>query len=641
MLSFGANAQYSAQITEAEFFWGATDPGAGNGIAISAQDGSYNDAIESAFQSNIAPPNSGINLLNVRMKGTDGVWSPLFKSVVYVDQPFSSDMKITQGEYFIDTDNGEGNNQALLAIDGNFDSAIEGALRNGISTPSTGIHTLGVRMKGLDGTWGPIFKIIFSVDEQNQFYLNLTSAEFFFDTDPGQGAATQMVAGDGNFNGCIEAALASPSSAGLTEGLHKLSVRMKGTDGVWGPVFSVIVVVNPCSPNPVATVTSGGSTTICPGDNVVLTANSGAGLTYQWLKDGSIISGATSQSFNADAAGYYAVAVTNSGGCTTVSDSIVITVGGTPPSVSIVSDSGTAICTNDEVTFTATPLNGGATPAYQWQVNGINVGTNSATYTTTSLTNNAVVRCILTSSEVCVFPETDTSNLITMTVKALPSGSITLNGTTSLCTGESVTLTAQAGNTYFWNTGAISQLITVNSAGSYFVTITGPNGCSVKSDTIQVTINDIDNTVSLSGVTLTAHQTGASYQWLDCNNGNLPIPGETSQSFEPTENGNYAVEVTANGCSETSVCVVVNSVGIESLGQNGWNVYPNPNSGVFTVTSIQEFNNAVIEIYSAVGQLIYKNIHSGNSIVIELAEQPTGVYILKVNNQQNFRVIKL
>lgn len=746
VLSFGVSAQYSAQITEVEFFWGASDPGTGNGTAISAQDGSYNDAVEAVFQSNVAPPNLGLNILNIRMRGTDGAWGRLFKNVIYVDASFSSDIKITQGEFYIDTDNGYGNNTPLLAVDGNFDNAIEAALRSNITAPSAGVHVLGARFLGLDGSWGRDFKIIFNVDASFSSNLHIVQGEFFFDTDPGPGSGTAMVAGDGNFNSCIETALASPSSASLSEGLHKLSVRMKGVDGTWGRVFSVVVIVDACSPSPVATVTSGGSTTICPGNNVTLTANAGTGLTYQWLKDGSIISGATSQSFDAAAAGYYSVAVTNSGGCTTVSDSVVVTVGGLSSSVSIVSNAGTVTCVGDEVTFTATPVNGGSTPVYQWQINGANVGTNAATYTTNSLVNNAVIRCILTSSEACVFPETDTSNLITMAVRALPSDHITLNGSTVLCSGESITLTAEAGNTYLWNTGATSQVLTVSTAGEYFVTVTSPNSCSVKSDTIEVTvrassassiaaticagetynfegtslnsqgvythtlqnqlgcdsivtltltvnnpvthsisetacgsytwtsgngqtytsnttvsytfangasngcdstvtliltINNVDNTVSLSGITLTAHQTGGTYQWLDCNNGNAPVSGEIAQSFEPTVNGNYAVEITVNGCTEISNCVVVNSVGIQSLGENSWNVYPNPNNGIFTVVSSQEFNNATIEIYSPLGQLVYKQVHSGDNIVIDLSEQPTGVYILKVNNHQNFRVVKL
>lgn len=211
---------------------------------------------------------------------------------------------------------------------------------------------------------------------------------------------------------------------------------------------------------------------------------------------------------------------------------------------------------------------------------------------------------------------------------------ITLNLKITQPTSSSVSVTEC--EEYMW---ALNNQ-TYTATGTYSHVIPNANNCD-STITLNLTINNVDNTVSLSGITLTANQSGATYQWIDCNNGNTPISGETSQSFEPTVNGNYSVEVTANGCTETSACVVVNSVGIESLEQNGWSVYPNPNNGIFTVSSIQTFNNATIEVYSALGQLIYLTVHSGDKITIDLNEQPTGVYILKVNNQQNLIIVKL
>jgi 2-methylcitrate dehydratase PrpD len=58
-------------------------------------------------------------------------------------------------------------------------------------------------------------------------------------------------------------------------------------------------------------------------------------------------------------------------------------------SVSIAA-SATTICAGTSVTFTATPTNGGTTPAYQWLLNGVNVGLNSATYTNAALANGVM-----------------------------------------------------------------------------------------------------------------------------------------------------------------------------------------------------------------------------------------------------------
>jgi hypothetical protein len=72
------------------------------------------------------------------------------------------------------------------------------------------------------------------------------------------------------------------------------------------------------------------------------------------------------------------------------------------PGVAITASAANPLCQGASVTFTAQPTNGGTTPVYQWKVNGQNVGTNSPTYTTTTLTNNQVVTCQMTSSAACV-----------------------------------------------------------------------------------------------------------------------------------------------------------------------------------------------------------------------------------------------
>ena len=113
-------------------------------------------------------------------------------------------------------------------------------------------------------------------------------------------------------------------------------------------------------------------------------------------------------------AGTYSVTVTV-GGCTSAVATTAVIVNTTiTPSVTIAITSGTnPTCAGASVTFTATPSGGGTTPAYQWQVNGSNVGTNSPTYTTTTLTNGQVVTVILTSNSPCASPTTATSSGIT------------------------------------------------------------------------------------------------------------------------------------------------------------------------------------------------------------------------------------
>jgi hypothetical protein len=88
------------------------------------------------------------------------------------------------------------------------------------------------------------------------------------------------------------------------------------------------------------------------------------------------------------------------------------------PSVSITTTANN-ICSGTSVTYTATPINGGTAPSYQWKVNGSNVGTNSDTYTSSSLVNGDVVTCVLTANNPCQTTNTATSNSQTITVISL------------------------------------------------------------------------------------------------------------------------------------------------------------------------------------------------------------------------------
>jgi hypothetical protein len=115
------------------------------------------------------------------------------------------------------------------------------------------------------------------------------------------------------------------------------------------------------------------------------------------------------------------------------------------PSVSI---SGTSnnICSGTSVTFTTTPTNGGAGPSYQWKLNGNNVGTNSTTYTNTTLVNNDIVTCVMTSNESCASPTTVTSNNISMIVYTSSIGGFVSNDQ-QINSGQNPTDVSVSGNT--------------------------------------------------------------------------------------------------------------------------------------------------------------------------------------------------
>ena len=79
---------------------------------------------------------------------------------------------------------------------------------------------------------------------------------------------------------------------------------------------------------------------------------------------------------------------------------------------------------------------------------------------------------------------------------------------------------------------------------------------------------NIDVSASQNGAIITANATGVNYQWLDCDNNYAHVNGETNQSFTPGITGNYAVEITLDGCVDTSNCFLVDFTGIEELTQD-------------------------------------------------------------------------
>jgi hypothetical protein len=142
------------------------------------------------------------------------------------------------------------------------------------------------------------------------------------------------------------------------------------------------------------------------------------------LNGNNVGTNSNSYSSNAMANGdVVTVVITSSLACaspaTATSNGIAMTVNpAVVPSVSIVASPGNTICSGTNVTFTATPTNGGS-PSYQWKLNGNNVGTNSNTYSNNALANGDMVTVVMTSTVSCASPTTATSNAIAMTVTSV------------------------------------------------------------------------------------------------------------------------------------------------------------------------------------------------------------------------------
>jgi len=202
-------------------------------------------------------------------------------------------------------------------------------------------------------------------------------------------------------------------------------------------------------------------------------------------------------------------------------------------------------CAGQNITFTATPINGGTTPIYQWLVNGATAGTNSPTLNITTLTTGQIVTCAMTSNLPGVIGSPANSNSLTITINPLPAVGTTATATT-LCAGASTTITGTGANTYTWNPGALSGTsITVSPSSTTTYTVTGTTtatGCTNVSTRL-ITINALPAvgttataTTLCAGASTTLTGTGANtYTW---NPGAL---SGTSITVSPSSTTTYTV----------------------------------------------------------------------------------------------------
>lgn len=157
--------------------------------------------------------------------------------------------------------------------------------------------------------------------------------------------------------------------------------------------------------------------------------------------------------------------------------------------------------------------------------------------------------------------------------------------------------------------------------------------------TLNLTVLSVsDITTSLNGIVITANNSNATYQWVDCDNGNAAIPGATNQSFTPTLNGNYAVELTENGCTTTSDCIAILSVGTDEIGaMTSISIYPNPAVEECVIVSDQLDKNYRITDNS--GKLVKEGTITTHQTVVDLRDFNQGIYFLTVENQV-FKLVK-
>lgn len=179
-----------------------------------------------------------------------------------------------------------------------------------------------------------------------------------------------------------------------------------------------------------------------------------------------------------------------------------------------------------------------------------------------------------------------------------------------------------------------------NNTSTY--TLTNKAGCD-SVITLNLRIYSVsDLTTTLTGATIIANSATSIYQWLNCDDNFSIIDGETNRDFTTSVSGNYAVELTENGCVDTSACVPISITGIDELS---WTIditaYPNPTQGSVNIQFEKSIENIQLIITDIQGEIIsdkqYENI---TYTTTELGKVP-GIYFLTLKTEFGIKTIQI
>jgi hypothetical protein len=404
------------------------------------------------------------------------------------------------------------------------------------------------------------------------------------------------------------------------------------------------------------------TTSICSGGSVHFTANTlngGSSPVYQWQVNGAN-AGTNSDVFTTTSltnGSQVKLIMNSSAACASpasvTSNIITIAVNSVAaPSVTI-TNSGGSVCAGTNIVFTATAVNAGINPTYQWQVNGINVGTNSPTYSSSTLKNTDAVKLILTSSAPCVSHDPVSSNVInTYWINPYPTANAGPDQT--ICGAGSVNIGTPAirSYTYFWTPTKGLDLSTIAQPSAHPDTTTTYivyvyNGCySTDTVTVFVTPAPPAPVVTQSGdVLYSSANTGN--QWYE--NGNI-INGATSSSYTPTTGGMYSVVVTVNGCTNTSnqvnYVVTVNNPPNPPVVDPKLEVLPNPVTDKLLIRYKGNGAQFRFRLIGVNGKDVLEEGYFTTDREVDMKKYVAGLYVLQIVNvtsgeQTRIKVIKL
>jgi trimeric autotransporter adhesin len=437
------------------------------------------------------------------------------------------------------------------------------------------------------------------------------------------GAATVTASGG---SGTLTYAWSSGGTAATETGLIAGTYTCTITDSLACSITQIVTITEPSA---ITTSVLSQTDVACNGGNTgsaTVTASGGSGtLSYAWS------SGGTTSTETGLVAGTYTCTITDSLSCVTT-QTVTITE---PAALVIATTSLNAPLCNGDSTGSITISISGGTPGYTiaWSSGGNGLTESNLTagvYTATVTDTNG---CVITYTDTLVEPPVIISTLVFIN-----------NPTTCGGTDGIIDISVSGGNpsySFLWSNGPTTEDISGLAAGVYTCVTTDNSGCT---STITVTLSDPNPPVltfsitpsviceSDASITLTASPAGGTFSG----------PGVTGNSFDPsTLNGAQAIlytysdpntlcQATANATITVDACI-----GIIDPAANGIavNVYPNPNTGLFTIEAISASNNPLqVELINGLGQTVQSFTMTSTIKNMDISTLEGGIYFLRITD---------
>ena len=264
---------------------------------------------------------------------------------------------------------------------------------------------------------------------------------------------------------------------------------------------------------------------------------------------------------------------------------------------------------------------------------------NGTTYTSSGLYTGPTVNCVTETLDLTITASSSDTTSATSCDSFIWNGTTFTSsgiypGTTTNCVtsyldlsitpSSSDTLFVSSCDEYLWNgvnytSSGVYQGVTSNCVAEF----------------LQLNIDTVDVSTSFQGMTMSANTTvqGTTYQWVDCDANNTPIPGAVNQFFTATDNGNYAVIITQGSCSVMSACVNASDVSISTLKENPFNVFPNPSFDNITIQG-ETSETACYSISDDQGRLILKGQLNAFNTIVSIASFAQGTYFVQITGLQ-------